>query len=141
MTIAVHQNCDRRIKLSCLHRIVADISVNGINSVVYIKRSVCCNLFAVALGQKTLEADEAVVVAEARLIGIHNPCVCINSESFLGNLIAGIQLSDVNCPDDRADIVINIRQSGSIGDRKLLPEHILVHGILIECQFDGFAAA
>ena len=67
--------------------------------------------------------------------------MCINSESFLGNLIAGIQLSDVNCPDDRADIVINIRQSGSIGDRKLLPEHILVHGILVKRQFNGFAAA
>ena len=138
--VFVKNNSHGDAGVNFLHGIVADVCVNGINSVVYFKRGIRSQLLAVVSCKQTGEADKSVVVVNVRFLGFINPCAGIYRKSFFGDLVAGIKRGNVYRMNGGKDALVDIRIF-FCGDRYFTAYPAFVEGVLVERQFDGLAAS
>ena len=138
--VFVQNNRYGDVGVNILHGIVADICINGINSVVYFKRGIRCQLLAVVSCEQACEADKAVIVVNVRFLGFINPCAGIYRKTIFRNFGTCKEFSYVNCLSDCKNTLVDIRIF-FCGDRYFIAYSALVERIFVERQLDGLAAS
>ena len=146
IALAVQKDSHRDADRHRLQGVVADVGEDLISAFRNLHKRIRCNLLTAVFGHKSLEGDEAAVVAGIDLChfftgGLLDPCLCVNTDSALGDLLrAADEIGYVHRPLICEDTAVNICVACS-GNCDRFADLLRKRLVPIERQLDSFAAS